>query len=442
MSGKIGTVTTTGATVVVAGTGVPYEILNFTSVSGNLTVTNNGTKDVTIFKTSDNNSWNGHALLSTGFTAPVTMEFFKQAAATDNGVSYAMIGWNSDPTTNASYDSLDWAAYPYRTDNYSVYHNGADLGFFGVWNPANKFYIVYTTDGYIRHYNGSTLLYSVFKGTGQTVYLDNSFYAVNSTFGGFSNIRVRRDSWTGAGGYTLGNAEGPSATINYAPPTATINFNGFGAKLGPAATVLITSANAPEISTATTITRFNSIFINSSLSITGNETTQPIQIYTRDATVNYEKTQWIIPEPMNQIRGQPITTSTVVIGAVVTSTYVRSTATGSINAFRITPTTLIKNNYIPVTIDGGSHTDSYKTAVAINRMSYQESIGIDRLDTLVIVNTINTATTKVRIFANQRTSINQSKSVTDSLTGSTDFYVIGTGTGTISSGTTITRYWV
>jgi len=92
----------------------------------------------------------------------------------------------------------------------------------------------------------------------------------------------------------------------------------------------------------------------------------------------------------------------------------------------------------------GGPTDSYKTSVAINRMPYPESIGIDRRDTLVIVDTINTATTKVRIFANQRTNTygSGSKSTTDSLTGSTDFYVAGTGTGTISSGTTITRYWI
>lgn len=147
------------------------------------------------------------------------------------------------------------------------------------------------------------------------------------------------------------------ATVpNYLVTTSTATYiyiSNIGVSNNNAATVLITSANAPEISTATTIKRVNSIFINSSLSITGNETTEPIQVYTRDATVNYGKTQWIIPEPINQIRGQPITTSTVVIGAVVTSTYVRSTATGSINAFRITPTTLIKNNYIPVTIDVG-----------------------------------------------------------------------------------------
>jgi hypothetical protein len=87
---------------------------------------------------------------------------------------------------------------------------------------------------------------------------------------------------------------------------------------------------------------------------TGEETAQPFTVYTRDATVQYGKIPWSIPEPMNLIRGQSITTSTVVVSTIVTSTYVRSTSTGSINAFRITPTTLIRNNYTPVTTDIGA----------------------------------------------------------------------------------------
>jgi hypothetical protein len=92
---------------------------------------------------------------------------------------------------------LDYAAYPHRTDTYRVYHNGSLVQNGGTWSTANKFYIVYGTDGFIRHYNGSTLLYSVNYGSGKTVYVDSSFYSVNSTFGGFSNIRVSRFTWNG-----------------------------------------------------------------------------------------------------------------------------------------------------------------------------------------------------------------------------------------------------
>lgn len=178
-----------------------YDILSFIA-SGNLTVTGNNTDTVNIFKTSGSNSWDNHAYISTPYTAPCTIEFNKQAGTTDNGSSYAMISWNADPTTNASYASLDYASYPYRTDTYRVYHNGSSVHFSGSWSSANKFYLVYDTDGYIRHYNGSSLIYSVNYGSGNTVYLDSSFYSVNGTYGGFSNIKVAKFSWNGTS-YTI-----------------------------------------------------------------------------------------------------------------------------------------------------------------------------------------------------------------------------------------------
>lgn len=178
-------------------TGPTYDNLTFV-LSGNLTATNNGTSSVNIFKTSGSSSWDNHAYIAAPYTAPCTIEFNKQAASNDNGVSYAMMSWNVDPTTDANYTSLDWASYPYRQDTYSVYHNGTQVLFSGAWNANNKFYIVYGTDGFIRHYNGSTQLYSVSTGTGRTVYVDSSFYSVNSTFGGFSNIRVIKAAWNGS----------------------------------------------------------------------------------------------------------------------------------------------------------------------------------------------------------------------------------------------------
>lgn len=177
-------------------TNFKYETLTYTT-SANLTVTGNGTNSVNIFKTSGSNAWDNHAYTTTAFTAPCTIEFNKQAGATDNGVSYAMIGWNVDPTTNASYDTIDYASYPYATNNYQVYHNSSLVQNGGTWSTSSKFYVVYGTDGFIRHYNGSTLLYSVNYGTGKTVYVDSSFYSVNATFGGFSNIRVCRSAWNG-----------------------------------------------------------------------------------------------------------------------------------------------------------------------------------------------------------------------------------------------------
>jgi hypothetical protein len=174
-----------------------YVNLSFTA-SGNLTVTGAGTSTVSIFKTSGGAAWDNTAYSTTAFTAPCTIEFNKQADAGDNGVSYAMIGWNEDPTTNSSYTKLDYASYPFQTNGYYVYHNGSQINPSVTWSTANKFYIVYTTDGYIKHYNGSTLLYSVNYGAGKTVYLDSAYYSPNATYGGFSNIRVIESAWDGS----------------------------------------------------------------------------------------------------------------------------------------------------------------------------------------------------------------------------------------------------
>lgn len=176
---------------------VTPEYIQYAVTDSTITVTYNDAI-ANIFKTSGATGWDKQAYSLTPFTAPCTIEFNKKAGAIDNGLSYAMIGWNADPTADASYSSIDWASYPYMMNNYQVYHNGSVLVNGGTWDQTKKFYIVYDTDGYIRHYNGTTLLASFNKGTGQTVYVDSSYYSPDATYGGFSNIRVVKRSWNGS----------------------------------------------------------------------------------------------------------------------------------------------------------------------------------------------------------------------------------------------------
>ena len=169
-------------------------------VDSNLTLTESDNFTVDVFKTSGGNGWNKQMYSLLEFTAPCTIEYNKQAESSDNGLSYAMIAWNEDPTTDANYTSLDHASYPYQTSAYLVYNNGSPItpspG--GSWSTSETFYLVYNTYGTIKHYNGSTLLHSVAYGTGKTVYVDTSFYSPNSTYGGFSNLKVTRRAWNGS----------------------------------------------------------------------------------------------------------------------------------------------------------------------------------------------------------------------------------------------------
>lgn len=175
-----------------------YETVRYVLNTSNLTITNEGSTSVNIFKTAGSSAWDSQFFSTSSFTAPCTIEFNKNSGSSDNGLSYAMIGWNEDPLTNASYDSIDHASYPYATSAYVVYNNGTLTQNGGVWSTSSKFYLSYGTDGYIRHYNGSTSLYSANYGTGKTVYVDSSIYSVSSTYGGFSNIRVCKFIWNGS----------------------------------------------------------------------------------------------------------------------------------------------------------------------------------------------------------------------------------------------------
>jgi hypothetical protein len=153
---------------------------------------------------------------------------------------------------------------------------------------------------------------------------------------------------------------------SYLTSATSVSPSRYGVKIGPAINVSViksfdteaTGVRANVWSTGTaygnrhvnweTMT-YNSPYVEGQ--VTGEETTEPVTVYTRDATVDYKKIQWSIPEPTNLIRGQAIATSTVVVGTIATSTYVRSTGSSTVNAFRITPITIIRNSSIPVSTD-------------------------------------------------------------------------------------------
>lgn len=180
-----------------------YESLNFVLGTG-LVASGNGTTNVSIFKMSGSSAWDTQAYCATPFTAPCTIEYNKWAGTADNGRSYAMIGWNTDPTTDSSYSSIDYASYAFIETRYEIYNNGTYINPSKTWSRGSKFYLVYGTDGYLRHFNGANELYSVNVGTGVTYYIDTSFYSVGAMFGGYSNIRAIKRAWNGTG-YIGGN---------------------------------------------------------------------------------------------------------------------------------------------------------------------------------------------------------------------------------------------
>ena len=175
-----------------------YQIQNliaYGSVPGEGTITGNGTDTTSFFKTSGSASWGRTAVRdTTPYTAPVTVEFYKNATST----GYAMISWNTDPLTNASYTDLDYAPYIYTSGSVRHYNGASSLGDTSLaHNTTKKFYLVYATDGYQYLYWGSTMVRSFNRGTGLTVYLDSALYTVSAVVGGYSEVRIAKKAWNG-----------------------------------------------------------------------------------------------------------------------------------------------------------------------------------------------------------------------------------------------------
>jgi hypothetical protein len=181
-----------------------YKVLNFTTEgAGTLSISGNNTDTVTMYKLTGGGRWNVGALETTGFVPPVTVEFDKTANATEEPTSRARISLDADNNNQGgSWDQFDWAAHPAgTTSQWQVWHNGAGIQLSSVsWTNADKKYLVYGTDGTIKHYSGSTLMYETSVGDAGTAtrYLRLSFYSANSTDAAYSNIRVRKQTWNGS----------------------------------------------------------------------------------------------------------------------------------------------------------------------------------------------------------------------------------------------------
>jgi hypothetical protein len=89
---------------------------------------------------------------------------------------------------------------------------------------------------------------------------------------------------------------------------------------------------------------------------------------------------------------------------------------------------------------GGSVFNRESLHVYTDGMLYPESIGIDRVDQIVTVDTITDDAVQLKIFAFQNLSAATagSRSITNSLTGSENFFVAGTGT---DGATVLSAYW-
>ncbi|WP_291867707.1 hypothetical protein [Maribacter sp.] len=100
---------------------------------------------------------------------------------------YRMVGLNSDPATNASYQSMDYAIYLNRNKNIYVYENGTYKGKFSTYSAGDNFEIQVDCSGRVSYLQNGAEFYSSSNTASDALYFDSSFHQTNS---GISNISM------------------------------------------------------------------------------------------------------------------------------------------------------------------------------------------------------------------------------------------------------------
>ena len=135
---------------------------------------------VEITKTSgSNNNWNDAQAYSTnGYVDRIVISAYAQQTN-----AYIMFGLNSDPKTNASYDSIDYAWYFNGSPSEAyIYESGSSVGInAGAYTTSTILTIIYENN-IIKYYKDGTLIRSVSRTVGTPLYFDSSIYTLNGSF--------------------------------------------------------------------------------------------------------------------------------------------------------------------------------------------------------------------------------------------------------------------
>jgi hypothetical protein len=86
-----------------------------------------------------------------------------------------MLGLNSDPATDDSYLSIDYAIYIRETGNFQVHENGTDAGLGDIACVAGDVFTIFYDNVSVRYYQNGALIQAITANPNLKLYLDSSF---------------------------------------------------------------------------------------------------------------------------------------------------------------------------------------------------------------------------------------------------------------------------
>jgi hypothetical protein len=125
-------------------------------------------------------TWDGSAYSSEAYVGGA----FASIIAPNPAVGGVMFGLNTDPTTDASYSSIDYAIYATNTGDLYAYENGSGTSL-GATYAAGEALTVHYDGANVRYYkNGAVLLTRTGVASGLRFYFDTSFAGAGSRIDG------------------------------------------------------------------------------------------------------------------------------------------------------------------------------------------------------------------------------------------------------------------
>lgn len=141
------------------------------------------TTATTMTKASGSNAWDAHAYTDQSLTSGCYFEF-KVDAATNQ----CMVGINTDPATDSSFASIDYAFFTSSVGSLRAYESGSLGASFTTYLATDTLAIEYVGTE-VRYYQNGALLRTVTGvSTGLTMYIDSS---LNSVGAGYNSIVFR-----------------------------------------------------------------------------------------------------------------------------------------------------------------------------------------------------------------------------------------------------------
>jgi len=145
-------------------------------------VVQDSTDSSRFYKASGTADWNAQVYSAQSFTGGAYVSW-----NLSNISSAIMVGLNSDPATDASYASLDFAWYGYYGNLY-IYESGVYKGNFGTYTTNTVLTVQYNGSS-VKYYKDGVVLYTAYSvGTNRTFYLDSSFLATGDRTTGINSL--------------------------------------------------------------------------------------------------------------------------------------------------------------------------------------------------------------------------------------------------------------